>query len=125
MTGSAPQQPATLDDVMRLLQELRAGGPAMGRNGRKILLKLWDAAEDIDTMTGLVVKGEVHRVTIAKDHAPCGCRDGKHTFSRDGSAWFGRGHFTTEEESRKKAARNQSHVVRRTTGYAELEVIES
>lgn len=113
---------ATLADLIDQIDRLR-GVPPMGRIGRKVLLKLAEIADDLPTMTGLVLLGETHRITKVIDYAPCGCRDGRHTFSRDGSAWFGRGHWTTLDEAEKRAEKNQTHVVRRTVAYTDTKVV--
>lgn len=116
------ERPATLEDVLGMVEAL-GSNPRMGRNWRKIALAL--SAVDLDQLTGLVVKGDVHRVTLTDDHAPCGCRNDHHAFTRDGSAWFGRGHWTEHGEAEKRAAKNQGHVVHRTVAYTDMEVVSS
>lgn len=113
--------PATLADVFEMLTELANVKP-MGRASRQLLFRLHEAATDLDTMTGLVVKGEVHRVTLEEEHAPCGCRSNTHPFTRDG--WFGRAYWTTRSEAQKKQVRLQGHIVRRTVAYTDTEVTQ-
>lgn len=121
MSTETTEKPATLADLLDLVSKLREVAP-MGRDGRKILLRLADLADDVDTMTGLVVKGEVHRVTLEDQHAPCGCRSKTHPFTRDG--WFGRAHWTTKSEAQQKRAKLQGHIVRRTVAYTDMEVVQ-
>lgn len=73
---------ATLADLFRMVGELR-DIPAMGRDGRRILLSLKQAAHDLPLMGGLVVKGDLYAITAREEWAVCHCGDDKHELRKD------------------------------------------
>ena len=117
-----PELQADLSDVLRLITEL-ATVATMGRRGRQILFALANAAHDVERFEGLVVEGEVYGVRWHQEWAPCGCRNGDHTFSRDG--WFGRSYWTTDKTwAAAKANRLKGHLVTRLLASTTTEVVQ-
>lgn len=120
-TEETPELQADLSDVLRMVAEL-ATIPAMGRTGRKTLLRLADAAEDVDRFEGLVIEGEVYNVTWHQEWAACGCKDGLHSFSRDG--WFGRHYWTMDKAwALQKSVKVKGHLVTRFLASTTTEVV--
>jgi hypothetical protein len=119
----APELQADLPDILRLVETLGTAR-RMGRLWRKAALALADAAQDLERMNGLVVEGEVYTAHWRHSWAACGCRDGKHTWTRD-NAWFGRaGWQETRADAQAQADRVRGHLVTQLTAYTPMEVVQ-
>jgi hypothetical protein len=118
-----PELEADLSDVLRLVETLGTS-KRMGRDWRKAALDLSDAAADLDTMQGIVVRGAVHVMHWRLSWAACGCRDGHHTWTRD-NAWFGRSHWhDNEADARAQADKVRGHLITQITAYTPMEVVQ-
>jgi hypothetical protein len=121
-TEETPELEAELSDLLRMVTRM-GEAPRLGKEWRELALAITNAAGDVEKMSGLVLDGEVYNVRVEQHWAPCGCRDGKHRFSRDG--WFGRaGWLDDREEAEKRKDRVRGHIVTRLVAATSLEVVQ-
>lgn len=114
-------QPATLEDLLRDVS-LIGLTRRMGRDFRRLSLRIADTSEHLANMSGLVVDGEVYTASWSQEYAPCGCKDGKHEFSTD-APWFKRGYWTDRANAQKTATKLRGHVVTHLVANTTMEVV--
>jgi hypothetical protein len=104
-------QPATLEDLLRMVEKLGTE-KRMGREWRKLALRISDAVEDLKTMEGLVSEGEVYALgRVWKEHATCKCGDNKHEYRRDAPEARGHWHQTRRDAETELVESKQHHVM--------------
>lgn len=117
-----PELEVDLPDLLRMVARM-AAVPRLGDEWTDLALAVTNAAEDAEMMSGLVADGEVYSVRWEQQWAPCGCKDDRHRFSRDG--WFGRaGWLDDRDEAEKRKGRVRGHLVTRLVAYTSMEMVK-
>lgn len=115
-------QPATLEDLLRDVS-LIGLTKRMGRDFRRLSLRIADTSEHLADMSGLVVDGEVYTASWRQEYAACGCKKGDHPFTRD-NPWFARSHWQeTRADAQAMATKVHGHLVTRLVAVTPMEVV--
>lgn len=115
-------QPAGLEDVLADVSRIGLV-KRMGRDFRRLALRLADNSEHLATMSGLVVEGEVYTASWRQEYAACGCKKGDHPFTRD-NPWFARSHWQeTRADAQAMATKVHGHLVTRLVAVTPVEVV--
>jgi len=116
-------EPLGLEDVIRMVAGL-ALDRRLGRDWRRRALALTDAAAELESMSGLVIDGQVYDARHHQDWAPCGCKNKQHQYIPD-NPWFARSHWTeTRADAAELTAKYRGHLVTRLTATTPIEEVK-